>query len=153
MGHTMTENRHGLIVNITVTEANGSAERSAALDMLDEVQTQQKRKVQTLGADKGYDDGGFYQDVEKRKVEPHVPLVKEPRDPTAVHIFAARICPGYSRENVLPDDDLACFRLFKIPKSLRNKPFFAFPDVNSTAVTPRRYRTRSRCRALKRVNG
>jgi transposase len=84
MGHTMTENRHGLIVNITVTEANGTAERSAALEMLDEVQIEQKRKVRTLGADKGYDDGGFYQDVEKRQVEPHVPLVKPPCDPEDV---------------------------------------------------------------------
>ena len=80
----MAENRHGLIVNVTVTEANGTAERSAALDMLDEVQTKQKRKVKTLDADKGYDDGGLYQDVEKREIEPHVPLVKEPRDPKTV---------------------------------------------------------------------
>ena len=84
MGHTLSENRHGLIVNIAVTEASGTAERQAALEMLDEVQTKQKRKVQTLGADKGYDDGGFYQDVEKRKIEPHVPLVKDPRDPETV---------------------------------------------------------------------
>ena len=84
MGHTLSENRHGLIVTITVTEASGTAERQAALEMLDEVQTKQKRKVQTLGADKGYDDGGFYQDVEERKIEPHVPLVKEPRDPETV---------------------------------------------------------------------
>lgn len=84
MGHTMTENRHGLIVTIAVTEANGTAERRAALEMLDELQTNQQRNIRTLGADKGYDDGEFYQEIEKRKVIPHVPLVKTPRDPKKV---------------------------------------------------------------------
>ena len=35
MGHALGENRHGLIVAIAVTEANGTAERTAALEMLD----------------------------------------------------------------------------------------------------------------------
>lgn len=80
LGHTLAENRHGLIVNIVVTEANGTAEREAALDLLDEVEATHKRKPKTLGADKGYDDGQFFQDVESRKVEPHVPLIGEPRE-------------------------------------------------------------------------
>src|SRR6202022_1907135 len=33
MGHLMTENRNGLIVDARLTEANGTAERSTALDM------------------------------------------------------------------------------------------------------------------------
>jgi transposase len=84
MGHTLTENRHGLIVTVTVTEANGTAERSAALAMLDELQTTHKVRPKTLGADKGYDSGDFYQELEERCIEPHVPLVKEPCDPETV---------------------------------------------------------------------
>jgi transposase len=80
MGHALTENRHGLIVGITITEANGTAEREAALDLVDELQATHQRKVKTLGADKGYDSGEFFQALEAREIEPHVPLVKEPCD-------------------------------------------------------------------------
>ena len=34
MGHLMTENRNGLIVDARLTKANGTAERSVALDMI-----------------------------------------------------------------------------------------------------------------------
>ena len=84
MGHTLGENRHGLIVNITVTEANGTAERSAALDMLDELKATHQFKPKTVGADKGFDSGEFFQELEARQIEPHVPLVKEPADPEKV---------------------------------------------------------------------
>jgi hypothetical protein len=35
MGHLMMENRNGLIVDARLTEANGTAERSTALDMIE----------------------------------------------------------------------------------------------------------------------
>jgi hypothetical protein len=50
------ENRNGLLVNLLVTEANGTAERDAAIEMLDERGTD--RRV-TLGADEGYDPCDF----------------------------------------------------------------------------------------------
>ncbi len=81
MGHALTENRHGLIVNVTVTEANGTAERQATLDMVDELQVTHQRKPKTLGADKGYDAGEFFREIESRKIEPHVPLAKAVGDP------------------------------------------------------------------------
>ena len=84
MGHALTENRNGLIVGITVTEANGTAEREAALDLVDELKSTHQREVKTLGADKGYDSGEFFQALEARRIEPHVPLVKEPCDPNNV---------------------------------------------------------------------
>jgi transposase len=84
MGHALTENRNGLIVGITITEANGTAERDAALEMVDELQSTHKRRPKTLGADKGYDSGEFFQELEARKIEPHVPLVKEPCAPENV---------------------------------------------------------------------
>ena len=37
-----------------------------------------------MGGDKGYDDGEFFQTLEGRRIEPHVPLVKTPVDPKTV---------------------------------------------------------------------
>jgi transposase len=92
MGHTLGENRHGLIMAVAVTEANGTAERTAALDMLDQLKATHGMQPTTLGADKGFDSGEFFQDLEARRIEPHVPLVKEPRDPTEVPYHKQR--PG-----------------------------------------------------------
>ena len=55
-GHVLMENRHGLIVDIVLTQADGHAERRAALDMLDR---QERPQRVTLGADKGYDTADF----------------------------------------------------------------------------------------------
>lgn len=81
MGHVLSENRNGLILSVTSTEANGTAERTATLEMLDDLQHRHERVPKTLGADKGYDDGEFFITLEGRKIEPHIPLVKEPCDP------------------------------------------------------------------------
>jgi transposase len=52
----LTENRHGLVVNTEVFQANGTAERDAALVMLEQLPGAYRV---TLGADKGYDTRGF----------------------------------------------------------------------------------------------
>jgi transposase len=84
LGHVLSENRHGLILAVMTTAANGTAEREATLAMLDDVKATHDRKPKTLGADKGYDDGEFFQKLEKREIEPHIPLVKEPANPKTV---------------------------------------------------------------------
>ena len=84
MGHVLNENRNGLILAVTATEASGTAERGATLTMLDDLQATHGRQPRTLGADKGFDDGEFFQHLEMRQIEPHIPLVKEPRDPKTV---------------------------------------------------------------------
>jgi transposase len=84
MGHALSENRHGLVVAIRVTAANGTAERSAALAMLDGVKARHALEPTTLGGDKGFDSGEFFQELESRGIEPHVPLVKEPCVPEMV---------------------------------------------------------------------
>jgi len=83
MGHTLTDNRNGLIVGVAATEASGAAERTAALEMVDDLKVKRRVKPKTLGADKGYDDGEFFRSVESRGIEPHVPLAKDPRDPAS----------------------------------------------------------------------
>ena len=92
MGHAVGENRHGLILAVAVTEASGTAERAAALAMLDRLGAGLGLRAATVGADKGYDDGQFLLDLEERRIEPHVPLGKEPRDPAGVRHLDRR--PG-----------------------------------------------------------
>jgi transposase len=83
-GHVLTENRNGLIITITTTEANGTAEREATISMLDDLKATHNRVPKTLGGDKGYDDGDFFGTLEGRKIEPHISLVKSPVDPKTV---------------------------------------------------------------------
>jgi len=69
MGHVLMENRNGLVVDATLTHATGTAEREAALTMLD--RRKRGRRI-TLGADKAYDVTEFVGDLRARKVTPHV---------------------------------------------------------------------------------
>ena len=78
IGHALTENRHGLILGVTVSVASGMAEPAAALEMLDRLQQRHGKKPKTLGADKGYDSGPFYQQLESRGVEPHCAMIRTP---------------------------------------------------------------------------
>lgn len=70
MGHGLMENRSGLVVGACVTRASGTAEREAALDLINRYRPSRRRI--TLGADKGYDVAGFVEDLRDRKVTPHV---------------------------------------------------------------------------------
>jgi transposase len=77
LGHVLGENRNGLILGITVTEASGTAERSASLNLVDELKTVQDRVPKTLGSDKGYDSGAYYRALEERGVEPHGAMIEQ----------------------------------------------------------------------------
>lgn len=70
-GHALMENRNGLVVDVRVLEANGRAEREAALQMLDEAGIGSTGRA-TLGADKSYDAREFFGELRKRRVTPHV---------------------------------------------------------------------------------
>ena len=85
MGHVVSENRHGLIIAVTATEASGKAERDAVIDMLVDMHRTHETMPETLGADKGYDDGKFLQILEMVGIEPHIPLKGQPpADPKTV---------------------------------------------------------------------
>jgi len=71
MGHALMENRNGLIVQGELTQADGHAERKAALDMVHRHSPGSTRQL-TLGADKGYDAGEFVSDLRQACVTPHV---------------------------------------------------------------------------------
>ncbi len=65
----LTENRNGLIVNTEVFQANGTAERDAALVMLEQILGVGRA---TVGADKGYDTNGFVAECRHMNITPHV---------------------------------------------------------------------------------
>jgi transposase len=71
MGHALMENRHGLVVRADTTEANGYAEREAALEMIDGHAPGTSNQL-TLGADKAYDAREFVADLRQKCVTPHV---------------------------------------------------------------------------------
>jgi transposase len=68
-GNLLVENRNGLIMRAEVFEANGTAERDAALLMLEQVPG---AKLVTVGGDKGYDTADFVAECRHIRVTPHV---------------------------------------------------------------------------------
>jgi transposase len=70
IGHSLMENRNGLIVGAVTTRASGHAERLAALVLI-EPHAERPQPV-TLGADKGYDAGDFVMELRQKAVTPHI---------------------------------------------------------------------------------
>jgi len=71
LGHTLVENRSGLIVGTYLTTADGHAERDAALMMLYQKRKRSSKRI-TVGADRGYDTKDFIQALRQMKIVPHV---------------------------------------------------------------------------------
>jgi transposase len=68
-GNVMIENRHGLVVDAELLQANGTAERDAALLMAERVPGDGRV---TLAGDKGYDTKDFVAELRQMNVTPHV---------------------------------------------------------------------------------
>jgi transposase len=97
-GHAMMENRSGLLVDVRVLEANGKAEREAALAMLDDAS--RGNAPATLGADKGYDTKDFVASCRERGVTPHVAKNEHARRSSAIDGRTTRH-PGYRASQIL----------------------------------------------------
>ena len=81
IGHTLSDNRHGLIASAVVTTADGYAEREAAKVMISDARQalgDAEREV-TLGADKGYDVQEFTEACVVMNVTPHLAQNKSGR--------------------------------------------------------------------------
>jgi transposase len=68
-GDLLTENRNGIIITTEVFQANGTAERDAALVMLEQIPGDCRV---TVGGDKGYDTRDFVAECRNMNVTPHV---------------------------------------------------------------------------------
>ena len=74
MGHVLMENRNGLAVAALVTQATGTAEREAALAMVDQANL---AAGASLGADTAYNAWRFRQALRERGYVPHTALRSE----------------------------------------------------------------------------
>lgn len=72
LGHALMENKNGLIVDAQATHATGTAEREAALVMIE--RTRRPGRRVTLGADKLYDAASFTGELRARGITPHVAI-------------------------------------------------------------------------------
>ena len=68
-GNLLIENANGLIAHTELLEANGTAERAAALLMIEQIAGAQRV---TVGADKGYDTKDFVAECRQMDATPHV---------------------------------------------------------------------------------
>jgi hypothetical protein len=68
-GHVLMENRNGLVTDVEVLQANGTAERDAALVMIERIPGDQSV---TVGADKNYDTQDFVAETRHMNATPHV---------------------------------------------------------------------------------
>jgi transposase len=80
-GNLLVENRNGLIVDAEVFQANGTAERDAALWMLEKIPG---TKPVTVGGDKGFDTRDFVKECRNLRVTPHVAQNHERRGGSAI---------------------------------------------------------------------
>jgi len=69
LGHVLTENRNGLVVDVRLTQASGTAEREAAEAM---ISGKPKSRSVTLAGDRGYDTRSFVATLRELNVTPHV---------------------------------------------------------------------------------
>ena len=69
LGHTVMENRHGLIVKADASLAHGRAERETALEQLKRLPGKHRK---TVGADKNYDTKEFVENCRDNNITPHV---------------------------------------------------------------------------------
>jgi transposase len=91
-GNLLVENRNGLIVDAEVFQANGTAERDAALIMLEQIAGTQPL---TVGGDKGFDTRDFVKECRHMRVTPHVAQNLERRGGSAIDGRTTRH-PGYA---------------------------------------------------------
>lgn len=68
-GHVLMDNRHGLAVDVRLTQATGRSEQEAALDMVIGLRGNRRR---TLGADKAYDVRKLVELLRVLKTTPHI---------------------------------------------------------------------------------
>ncbi len=69
MGHTVMENRNGLIVKAKASLATGTAEREVAAELLGQLPGHHRK---TVGADKNYDTRDFVSNCREMNITPHV---------------------------------------------------------------------------------
>ena len=121
LGHLLTENRHGLIVDTAVTAASGTAERDAAIVMLGELPLASRRV--TVGADKLYDTRDWVAAVRSMGITPHVAQYVRLRGGSAIDRRTTRH-PGYTvsqRKRKLVEQAFGWMKTVGLLRKLRHR--------------------------------
>lgn len=113
MGHLLTENRNGLIVDARLTAAHGTAERATALEMIED----RAAPGSTIGGDKNYDTADFVAGCRERGCTPHVSQNDTNRR-SAIDARTTRH-PGYRISTVKRKRIEECFGWMKTVGGLR----------------------------------
>lgn len=128
LGHVLTENRNGLVVQALATQSSTTAEREAALSMLD--RHRRRGREITLGADRSYQQETFLQQLRARSVVPHVAeYAPNPQWPNTL-TEAERNGPGFrisQRKRKLVEK---VFGWAKLDRGLRQIKFRGLQRVN-----------------------
>ena len=95
-GNVLIENRNGLVVDAELLQANGTAERDAALLMAERMEGSQRV---TVAADKGYDTQELVREMRGMNVTPHVAQNDHRRGGSAMDGRTTRQ-PGYKVSQV-----------------------------------------------------
>jgi hypothetical protein len=101
LSHVLMENRQGLVVNAKVTQATGTVEREAAVDLVEALGGTQRI---TLGADRNYGTQGFVSDMREMTVTPHV-AQNDTHCSSAIDGRTTRH-PGYQMSQIFSSDVL-----------------------------------------------
>ncbi|MAS43813.1 MAG: IS5/IS1182 family transposase [Rhodobacteraceae bacterium] len=125
MGHALMENRSGLVVDAELTRATGTAERVAAVAMLEGVARGTGRI--TVGADKGYDAAEFVMEARELGVTPHVAQNTSGRR-SAIDGRTTRH-PGYAASQRIRKRIEEVFGWMKAPAGHRKTRFRGLPRV------------------------
>jgi transposase len=114
-GNLLVENRNGLIVNTELFEANGTAERDAALVMLEQIPGTGRI---TVAGDKGYDTRDFVAECRILNVTPHVAQNDNRPGGSAIDGRTTRQ-PGYAISQIKRKRIEECFGWIKTIANLR----------------------------------
>src|SRR5712672_1449537 len=126
IGHGLTENRCGLMVDARLIRVSGHAERLAALDMI-EPRADRPRAI-TLGADRGYDAADFVEELRTRNVRPHVAQNKSGRR-SAIDRRTTRH-PGYASSQRIRKRIEEAFGWIKSVAGMRRIKLRGLPKVD-----------------------
>jgi len=94
LSHDLIDTKNRVILRRKVTEATGTAERDAGLEMVDEILDKHtelglRQEPEILTGDANYGASDFVTAIIKRGIEPHVPLLASP-EPEAVPSWQRR---------------------------------------------------------------
>jgi hypothetical protein len=95
-GHVLMENRNGMVADVEVLQANGTAERDAAVVMIEAIPGDQPV---TVGADKNHDTKDFVAEARGMNATPHVAQNIHGRRSSAIDGRTTRH-PGYAISQV-----------------------------------------------------